>query len=218
MKIDRIDTRLYVVPLHEVLSDAMHGSHTHFELIIVEVLSKSGEIGMGYTYTGGRGGHAIQSLINYELAPLLVGSDGSDIEKIFKQMETHIHYVGRGGIAAFAISAIDIALWDLKGKNLNKSLIQMLGAKGNTSKAYCGGIDLNFPIKKLLNNVEGYLNSGFNAIKIKVGRKKLTEDIERVRRIRKLIGPNIIFMVGKSICLGPKLWGIYHSTSTEIKF
>lgn len=71
----------------------------------------------------------------------------------------------------------------------------MAGGAGNTCKAYCGGIDLQFPIPKLLKNMEGYLAAGFNAVKIKIGRENLDEDIERIKAVREFIGPDVTFMV-----------------------
>lgn len=56
--IKSIETRLYAIPLPEVLSDAKHGDHTHFELVTVTVVLNDGQQGTGYTYTGGKGGHA----------------------------------------------------------------------------------------------------------------------------------------------------------------
>ena len=97
--IKRVQTALYAVPLAEVLSDAKHGDHTHFELIIVTVELEDGSRGEGYTYTGGRGGRAIKTMIDHDLAPVLVGRDGTQIDQLFELMEYHIHYVGRGGIA-----------------------------------------------------------------------------------------------------------------------
>ena len=110
-------------------------------------------------------------------------------------MQWHIHYVGRGGIASFAISACDIALWDLRGKNRELPLWKMAGGAGQRCNAYCGGIDLQFPLPKLLSNIEGYLSQGFSAVKIKVGQPDLRDDIERVKAVRELIGPDITFMV-----------------------
>ena len=110
-------------------------------------------------------------------------------------MQWHIHYVGRGGIASFAISACDIALWDIRGKSLGLPLWKMAGGAGRSCKAYCGGIDLQFPLTKLLSNVAGYLADGFNGVKIKVGQPELKDDINRVESVRKLIGPDINFMV-----------------------
>ena len=71
----------------------------------------------------------------------------------------------------------------------------MAGGAGNTCKAYCGGIDLQFPIEKLLKNMQGYLDRGFNAVKIKIGRENLEEDLERIKAVREFIGPDITFMV-----------------------
>ena len=194
-RIKEIDIRLFAVPLPEILSDAKHGDHTHFELVTVTLALKNGCRGTGYTYTGGKGGRAIHAMIKHDLSPALIGKDGSEIEEIYDFMEWHIHYVGRGGIAAFAMSAVDIALWDIRGKTLGKPLWQMAGGTSNTTKAYCGGIDLAFPIEKLLANIQGYLDRGYDAVKIKVGRKDLEEDVRRVKAVRELIGAEAVFMV-----------------------
>ncbi len=183
------------MPLAEVLSDAKHGDHFHFELITVTITLEDGSVGTGYTYTGGKGGHAIKAMIHYDLAPALMGKNGDDIEHLYDFMEWHVHYVGRGGIASFAISAVDIALWDIRCKKAGQALWKMAGGSDNTCKAYCGGIDLMFPLPKLLDNIKGYLDRGFNAVKIKIGRENMEEDIERIKAVREFIGPDIIFMV-----------------------
>ncbi|MEM6769147.1 MAG: mandelate racemase/muconate lactonizing enzyme family protein [Bacteroidota bacterium] len=193
--ISNIRTRLFKVPLPEVLSDAKHGDHFHFELVTVTVTLEDGSEGTGYTYTGGKGGQAIRAMVDYDFAPALLGKDGTDIAALYDFMEWHIHYVGRGGIASFAISAIDIALWDIRCKRAGKPLVTVAGGADTTCKAYCGGIDLMFPLEKLLDNIRGYLAKGVNAVKIKVGRPNLDEDVARVKAVRELIGPDITFMV-----------------------
>jgi L-alanine-DL-glutamate epimerase-like enolase superfamily enzyme len=193
--IKTIRTRLFQVPLPEVLSDAKHGDHTHFELVTATVCLEDGSEGTGYTYTGGKGGYAVKAMIDHDLAPALTGKEGDDIEALYDFMEWHIHYVGRGGIASFAISALDIALWDIKCRKAGQPLWKLSGGADHTCRAYCGGIDLLFPLEKLLKNVQGYLDNGFNAVKIKIGRENLDEDIERIAAVRELIGPDITFMV-----------------------
>ncbi|BAX78941.1 mandelate racemase/muconate lactonizing enzyme family protein [Labilibaculum antarcticum] len=193
--ISKIKVQLFKVPLPEVLSDAKHGDHYHFELVTATVVLEDGSEGTGYTYTGGKGGHAIKAMIEHDFAPAMIGKNGDNIDEIYDFMEWHIHYVGRGGIASFAISAIDIALWDIKCKKANLPLWKMAGGHSNSCKAYCGGIDLLFPLEKLLGNIKGYLASGFNAVKIKIGRENLEEDIERIKAVRELIGPDATFMV-----------------------
>ncbi len=193
--IESIGVRLFHIPLAEVLVDAKHGNHTHFELVTVTVTLADGAEGTGYTYTGGKGGHAIAAMVEHDLAPMLVGRKVDRIEALYDAMQWHVHYVARGGIASFAISAVDIALWDLRGKRLGQSLWQMAGGAGRTCKAYCGGIDLAYSTERLTDSVRDYLDRGFNGVKIKVGRPDLPDDISRVAAVREAIGPDTAFMV-----------------------
>ena len=186
------------MPLDEVLVDAKHGSHTHFHLITATVTLEDGRQGTGYSYTGGRGGEAVAAMIRHDLAPFLVGRDAEDVEALYEAMQWHIHYVGRGGVASFAISAVDIALWDLRGQARGAPLWKMAGGHAREARAYCGGIDLGFDMPRLLDSVRGYLDRGFNGVKIKVGR---SDDLERVRAVRELIGPEITFMVDANYAL-----------------
>lgn len=193
--ISSIETHLFHIPLAEVLVDAKHGDHHFFELITATVKLEDGTEGTGYTYTGGKGGHAIKAMIEHDLTPFLIGQDGTDVEALYDAMQWHVHYVARGGIASFAISAVDIALWDLRGKRSGQALWKMAGGAARACKAYCGGIDLGFDLPKLLSSVQGYLDRGFNGVKIKIGQPTLEEDIERIKAVRKLIGPDVAFMV-----------------------
>ncbi|MEO9661348.1 MULTISPECIES: mandelate racemase/muconate lactonizing enzyme family protein [Maribacter] len=194
-RIAKVDCQLFKVPLPEVMNDAKHGDHTHFELVTTTITLEDGTEGTGYTYTGGKGGHATKAMVEHDFTSFLIGKDGSKIEELYEEMEWHIHYVGRGGIASFAISTIDIALWDIRCKKADKPLYKMAGGADNTCKAYCGGIDLQFPIPKLLDNMRTYLDSGFNAVKIKIGRENLEEDLERIKAVREFVGPDVTFMV-----------------------
>ncbi|MEM1108409.1 MAG: mandelate racemase/muconate lactonizing enzyme family protein [Planctomycetota bacterium] len=195
MSIESIDVALYEVPLPRILTDAKHGTHTCFELITATVNLADGSSGTGYTYTGGRGGRSIAALIEHDLAPGLIGRDGSEIAEINDGMEWHIHYVGRGGIASFAISAIDIALWDAKAKRADQPLWKLLGGDGPECDAYYGGIDLAYTLEELVESIEEQLARGFRGVKIKIGQPTLAEDVQRVEAIRKTVGDDVAFMV-----------------------
>jgi len=106
-----------------------------------------------------------------------------------------LHYVGRGGIAGFAISAADTALWDLKARRQATPLWRLLGGHDPKVEAYAGGIDLLFPLDRLLRQTQDNLDRGFRAIKMKVGRDRLREDLARVAAMRDLLGPDIPLMV-----------------------
>ncbi len=192
---------IFQVPLDEVLSDAKHGDHFHFELITATITLSDGSEGTGYTYTGGKGGQAIKAMIEYDLKPVLIGADADKVEELYEMMQWHIHYVGRGGIASFAISAVDIALWDLRCKKLDAPLWRVAGGTSDRCKAYCGGIDLLFPLEKLLSNIKGYLAAGFDGVKIKIGRENPDEDVERIKAVRKLIGDEVTFMIDANYSL-----------------
>jgi L-alanine-DL-glutamate epimerase-like enolase superfamily enzyme len=184
----------YRIPLPVVLSDSTHGEITHFELVTVRVRTSDGGEGLGYTYTVGAGAAAIRALLA-DLAPLALGQDAERIEHIWQRLWWGCHYVGRGGLAAFAISALDIALWDLRARRRGLPLWKLLGGHDPRVKAYAGGIDLQFPLDRLLRQTDENLGRGFRAIKMKVGRPRLREDVERVRAMREHLGPDVPLMV-----------------------
>ena len=187
------------IPLPVVLSDSTHGEIAAFELITVRVTDSEGAEGLGYTYTVGAGGSAIHSLVERELAALLSGQDADRIEFLWQRMWWRLHYAGRGGLAVHAISAVDIALWDLKARRLGIPWWRLFGGHDPKVRAYAGGIDLYFTIDALLKQTEDNLKRGFRAIKMKVGRPSLKEDVERVAALRAYLdraaGPETPLMV-----------------------
>lgn len=196
MNIENIRVDHFRIPLPVVLSDSTHGEMSHFGLITVRIDAAGGRQGLGYTYcVGNIGGDAIRSLIERELTPLLVGMDGGQIEAIWQRMWWHLHFVGRGGIAAFAMAAVDIALWDLRGRIAKTPLWRLLGGVEPSVHAYAGGIDLQFSLDELEAQTRQFLQQGFRAIKMKVGRDVLAEDIERVAAMRSWLGPEIALMI-----------------------
>ena len=194
-KIQSAISKIYRIPLAEPLEDAKHGTHTHFELITFTIKLNNGLEGTGYTYTGGRGGSAVKAMLDSDIIPFILGRDPLNLEQINDDLQWHLHYVGRGGISSFAISATDIALWDIRGKTYNQPLWKMSGGYGTKCLAYCGGIDLNFGLPKLLESIRGYLALGVKGVKIKIGQDHIEDDIERIREVRSLIGPDISLMV-----------------------
>jgi L-alanine-DL-glutamate epimerase-like enolase superfamily enzyme len=196
MRITAIEAKLYYIPLPTVLTDSIHGEMRHFSVTAVQITTDSGAEGLGYTYTVGKtGGSAVLAVLRDDLVPMLIGTDPRSTERRWEQMWWRLHYVGRGGIASFAISAVDIALWDLKAKLAGEPLWRFLGGHASRVKVYAGGIDLGLPLDQLARQTEENLNRGFRAIKMKVGRDRLAEDVQRVAEMRKLLGPDVPLMV-----------------------
>jgi L-alanine-DL-glutamate epimerase-like enolase superfamily enzyme len=194
-RIDAVEVDLYRVPLPTVLTDSTHGSMPDFELVTVRVRDGDGAEGLGYTYTVGAGGAAVAVLVDRDLAPVLRGTDAAAIERRWQDMWWRLHYGGRGGHATSAISAVDIALWDLAARRAGSPLWRHLGGYDPTVPVYAGGIDLEMPIEELLDQADRFLGAGFRAIKMKVGRPQLREDVERVSRMREHLGDDFPLMV-----------------------
>lgn len=195
MTIEHVQADLFRIELPQPLEDSTHGRMTHFELITCRLRDGQGREGLGYSYTVGAGGGAVHSLIARDLAEALSGQDESRIEALWEAMWWRLHFVGRGGPASFAIAAVDIALWDLKARQQEVPLWRLLGGHDPLVTAYAGGIDLHMTVDELLVQTQGNLERGFRAIKMKVGRDKLSEDLERVAAMRALLGPDFPLMV-----------------------
>ena len=195
MRIASLDTGLYRIELPVALSDSTHGTITHFELITVRLRDTDGAEGVGYTYTVGAGGAAVHALIDQGLRPVLLGAEAEQIEALWQKMWWRLHFGGRGGSVSLAVSACDIALWDLKARRFNTPLWRLLGGFDPAVPCYAGGIDLDFPLDALLRQTDDNLAKGFRAIKMKVGRARLSEDVERVRAMRAHLGADFPLMV-----------------------
>jgi L-alanine-DL-glutamate epimerase-like enolase superfamily enzyme len=192
--IKEIQADLYRIPLPVALSDSTHGTIRDFELITARVRDADGAEGVGYTYTVGAGGAAVQTLLTRDLAPLLAGRDAERIESLWQAMWWALHYGGRGGAQVLAISAVDIALWDLRARRQRAPLWRQLGGFDPRVPCYAGGIDLDFPLDALLRQTDDNLARGFRAIKMKVGRPSLHDDVERVRAMRAHLGRDFPLM------------------------
>ncbi len=195
IKIKDINVIYHKLPLEDNLVDALHGKHDFFELILANITFEDGISGIGYTYTGGIGGAAIATMLEVDFKPRLIGKEVDDLYKMNAFLNTAVHYVARGGIASFAISALDIALWDAKLKRENKALADVFGTRQEKVRTYYGGIDLMFTEEKLLKNIEKQMNYGHTAFKIKLGKEDENEDIQRVKAVRNLIGNSADFAV-----------------------
>ncbi len=172
-RITTTETGFYRIPLPVTLSDSTHGEIKAFELITCRVRDADGAEGVGYTYTVGRNGGAIADILRREIPDLIEGREADDTEAIWHHVWWGLHYGGRGGAAVLALSALDIALWDLKARRASLPLFRLLGGFDARVPCYAGGIDLDLSVDALLEQTDGNLAKGFRAIKMKVGRPDL---------------------------------------------
>ena len=194
-EIANLESGFYRIPLPQVLTDSTHGEMRAFELNTIRVRDRDGAEGVGYTFTVGRNGGAIGSILASEMPEILVGEDADGIEAAWQKMWWALHYGGRGGPTVLAISAVDMALWDLKARRAGLPLWNLLGGHDSRVPCYAGGIDLDLSADELIGQTESNLAKGFRAIKMKVGRDKLSEDVEKVRAMRAFLGADFPLMV-----------------------
>ncbi len=192
--IARLEPALYRIPLPTVLSDSTHGAIPHFELLTVRVQDGSGAEGVGYSVTVGRNGRAAYSTLADEIAEIAAGADADMIEGLWQRIWWATHYGGRGGPAVLALSAFDMALWDLKAIRAGLPLWRLLGGHDPNVPCYAGGIDLDLPLDDLLRQTDANLARGFRAIKMKVGRPHPAEDVARVAAMRRHLGDGFPLM------------------------
>jgi L-alanine-DL-glutamate epimerase-like enolase superfamily enzyme len=193
-RVETIESALYRVPLPTPLTDSTHGVIPEWELVTVRVRDADGAEGLGYTYAVNSGGAAFHVMVERYLAPVLRGQEADETERLWQRGWWALHYAGRGGHATSAISAVDIALWDLKGRRAGLPLWRLFGGYDPRVPVYAGGIDLELSVDELLAQADCFRAAGFRAIKMKVGRARLTEDVERARRMREHLGDDFPLM------------------------
>ena len=136
--------------------------------VVVKVKLNDGRYGIGVTYHE-VGGEAIRDFVKFAIEPKLVGRSPFETETLYEENFHYMRGVGRKGLAFCAYSAVDIALWDLKGKLLDMPLYRMLGGVKNVVTIYASGGWTSYSLEELLFEVRGMVDRGFDAVKIKVG-------------------------------------------------
>jgi len=194
MRIESVETRLYRVPPTVRISDAIQSIH-RWEWIVSTIRTDDGLVGTGWSYTLGMGGTGIRAIIDDYLAPLVVGMDARDVERIWNRCWLELHANGSGGFTTLALAPIDIALYDLLGKQAGVPLYKLLGGARDRIPAYGSGINMHLDGEPLREQMQGFLERGYRAVKMKVGREDPQEDVERVATVRETIGPKVMLLL-----------------------
>lgn len=185
--IERIDCAAFTIPTDAPESDGTI-AWDRTTLITAEVLA-GGKTGLGYTYCHS----AVVPLIARTLAPEIRGHDAFAIEDAWTAMVGIVRNIGWPGIAACAISAVDIALWDLKAKLLDVPLVTLLGPARTRVPVYGSGGFTSYTNDKLADQLSGWVDEGCAFVKMKIGREP-EKDPARAEAARKAIGEAQLFV------------------------
>lgn len=166
--------------------------------VIVELVSDEGLTGWGESLCHGLQPPQIAAaFIEQVFRPILIGADPCDVELLWERMYNTTQPYGQGGAAVNAISGVDIALWDLIGRSLNKPIHKLIGGAFRTDvQPYATGFyrieGANYPEAAVV-EAQSYVEAGFNAFKLKIG-FGVDEDIAFVNAIREAVGPDVRIM------------------------
>lgn len=186
--IEKIDVAAYTIPTDFPESD---GTLTWDKTTIVVVTASAGDThGIGYTYAD----LSTAKLIHRSLAQVVVGQDAMDVSAAWMAMLRAVRNLGRDGIASMAISAIDVALWDLKARLLQVPLVKLIGAVRESVPIYGSGGFTSYSVDQLQRQLSDWVGAGISMVKMKVGRNP-KEDSLRVARAREAIGTHACLFV-----------------------
>jgi len=195
MNITKVASFLCELEVERERVDAVQ-SFTKQETIFVDLETEDGVTGRGYAYTIGTGGQAVLQLLRADLLPTLLGQDARQIEAVWRRLFRRTHATAVGTITSLALAAVDIALWDLKGKALDQPLWLLAGGARDRVPLYdTEGGWLQLSVDELVAGARRSIDAGWSGIKIKVGKPNPQEDVERLRAVRAAIGPAARLMV-----------------------
>jgi L-talarate/galactarate dehydratase len=207
MKITHVTTRILRTPADNPLVVGLPAPTDTREFVTLELGTDQGLTGVGLTFFGGALTAALRAAVD-GLAQLLIGDDPSETEAIAAKARRAAGSSGPGGIFTLALSAIDIACWDLKGKAVGRSVAALLGGLRERVPTYASGALMRpHPIDYLAKAGPRLYDMGFRQMKMQCGSEPtVAASVERVRVMRESIGGDVDLM-----CDINQLWSVNHA-------
>ncbi|HET7343800.1 MAG TPA: mandelate racemase/muconate lactonizing enzyme family protein [Methylomirabilota bacterium] len=207
MKITHVTTHLLRTPADNPLVVGLPAPTDTREFVTLELGTDQGLVGIGLTFFGGALTGALRAAVD-SLARLVVGDDPMQTEAIAARLRRAAGSAGPGGIFTLALSAIDIACWDLKGKALGRSVAALLGGLRDRVPTYASGSLMRpHPVDYLAKAGPRLRDMGFRQMKMQCGSEPtVAASVERVRVMREAIGPDVDLM-----CDINQLWSVNHA-------
>jgi L-alanine-DL-glutamate epimerase-like enolase superfamily enzyme len=194
MRILRTKHDLLHVPLSRPRAspaEAAGGRLNRIVVLLVHLETDTGLSGLGFAYALQGSGRALLATAEDDIAPLVIGEDSLDHERLAAKVYWRLQTIGRRGLVAQVYSAFDVALWDLKGKAANLPLCKLLGGARTSAPVY--GSDtawLWMTPEQIVEASQPYLEQGMMGIKVKVGADP-EADADRLTQLREMLGDDI---------------------------
>jgi L-alanine-DL-glutamate epimerase-like enolase superfamily enzyme len=192
MKITKITASTMNVPNGPPVSE-YYASNTY---IVARIETDAGIEGLGYTMmVGGFGANSVRAYLEESLIPLMIGEDPRDVGRLWQKMYENDRGIRKKGVPVYAISAIDIGLWDILAKSMEQPVWRLLGAHADKVPVYGSGGFLPYTVDQIVTEAEGFRALGCRHYKFKLGRENLMENVTRVRDVRKALGDDMEILV-----------------------
>src|ERR1700681_2667883 len=196
MRITQLDSQLLRLPLARPLRAPREGDRAgqldHVFMLVVYLDTDAGHRGLGFAYALQGGARALKVIADDDIAPLLLGEDPLDHERLGRKVYWRLQTIGRRGLVAQVYSAVDLALWDIKGKCAGLPLYKLLGGARESAPVY--GSDTRWvwmSPEEIVEASRPYLEQGMMGIKVKVGGPNPDTDAERLTRVREALGEDV---------------------------
>src|SRR5271165_6168061 len=197
MKISRIRSQILLLPQQDPLANTPEDSNAARPIVIVRLDTDSGIEGIGVTFYGGAITASLKRAVD-DLGALAIGEDPLRIEAIVAKLRAAGGGSGPAGMFTLALSAIDIALWDIRGKALNQPLWKLLGGARKRVPTYASGaLRRNLSLDEVVAAAGRLKDKGFREMKTQLalpGDTTPAKEVERMRRVREAIGPDVKLM------------------------
>ena len=194
MKITGLRTRRVYIPFDEPIGTSIHRIEGVAGLL-VWLDTDDGITGESYLWAIGQHRLPVLDAIVRMLGERLIGEDPRDTSARFDDMWGEINFLGHKGVSLFGIAAIDWACWDILARSLGVSVSRLLGRRRDRVRAYAsGGLWASMPVEALQAQAKDLVAEGFKAVKMRIGKPDIGEDVERVAAVREAVGPNIDLM------------------------
>jgi L-alanine-DL-glutamate epimerase-like enolase superfamily enzyme len=185
------------VPLEEPLAGGPPYARSHNQFVILRVETDAGVEGIGVSFFGGALSAILKHAID-ELGELIVGEDPLRVGALTQKLRAAGASAGPGGLLTLAIAGLDMALWDIKGKDLGQSLGAMLGGLRDRVPTYASGALVRaYPLDHLVKAGQRLVEKGFKQMKTQLalpGDTTPNKEVERARTMREAVGPDIDLM------------------------
>jgi L-alanine-DL-glutamate epimerase-like enolase superfamily enzyme len=194
LRIENVRAELVSVPLSRPVISSIHNI-SRIGVVIVSVETSAGVTGEGLLFT--LDGHMLRSLksVVEELGRISIGEDAEAFEHVWSKIYGRMQFFGSGGFLVFALSGIDMAIWDAVGKYQKRSMRQMLGGGRTQVPTYASdALFLDRSLEELVEEARMLVAQGYTAMKIRVSGRNIDDDVRRVRAVRDAIGDRIALM------------------------